>query len=783
MIVSPGSSTSASAAIVLSVISPAGTITQTVRGFSSFADEVLERRPRRRAVGGERLHRVRADVVADAAVAVAHQPPDDARAHPAEPDHPELHRHCPSPWSAPSVDGDGFPPHAISPDRISCAARHKRSAAAWKVRAHWQIRSSAGARSCVALGEFLDAVPAGGSALLLEGDAGIGKTALWQEGAAPCARARLPRPHRRARPTPSCGRRSRPSATCSRRCWTRRCRAWCRCSDGRSRSRSCCGSRRGRRRRHGCSRRRSSRSCGCSSRSVRFSSRSTMRSGSTRAPRRSSGSCSGGSRPSRSGVLATVRGRPVEAPFELDRGFPGLPAPPGRTALRRGDPPAALGSAVAQPAAAGARARARGIGREPVLRARGRARARPTARSARTACTCSCPRACARSSQSDWARCRRRYARRSSPWPRSALPRSRCSSRWRRTTVDDIELACRRRVLELDGDRIRFTHPLLAPVCYEEMPLHRRRRLHRRLADLDLDPEERARHLAIAAAGPDEEIAAALDAAAAHAWGRGAAQAAAELAERAIALTPPDAATPINRTAHHRGRALLLRGRREEGDGVARRGGRLREARPDAGRCALRARGRDRGDGRQTRRYRPLRASRSPSPASRADSAPTSSASSRASRPCEARTRTSTQLAEAGLALAEQLGDPDVLVVSLVTVAEITFWRTGRIRRDLLERAMAGAGTRPIEPDEDLARSRRRPADDARLAARSVRPPRRSARPVAPADRRGVRARRPRRRPRASSSSPGWRWRAATGTRPRDCATRRRRSAAKPGGR
>jgi predicted ATPase len=34
----------------------------------------------------------------------------------------------------------------------------------------------------VALAEFLEALPAGGSALLFEGDAGIGKTALWQEG-------------------------------------------------------------------------------------------------------------------------------------------------------------------------------------------------------------------------------------------------------------------------------------------------------------------------------------------------------------------------------------------------------------------------------------------------------------------------------------------------------------------------------------------------------------------------------------------------------------------------
>jgi AAA ATPase domain len=35
-----------------------------------------------------------------------------------------------------------------------------------------------------ALARFVEAVPAGGRALLIEGDAGIGKTALWQEGMA-----------------------------------------------------------------------------------------------------------------------------------------------------------------------------------------------------------------------------------------------------------------------------------------------------------------------------------------------------------------------------------------------------------------------------------------------------------------------------------------------------------------------------------------------------------------------------------------------------------------------
>jgi DNA-binding CsgD family transcriptional regulator len=68
----------------------------------------------------------------------------------------------------------------------------------------------------------------------------------------------------------------------------------------------------------------------------------------------------------------------------------------------------------------------------------------------------------------------------------------------------------------------------------------RRRRLHRRLAGVVGEPEERARHLALAAEGPDEAVAAALDEATTRARSRGAWDAAGELLERARGLTPPD---------------------------------------------------------------------------------------------------------------------------------------------------------------------------------------------------------------------------------------------------
>jgi DNA-binding CsgD family transcriptional regulator len=91
------------------------------------------------------------------------------------------------------------------------------------------------------------------------------------------------------------------------------------------------------------------------------------------------------------------------------------------------------------------------------------------------------------------------------------------------------------------GD-VRFDHPLLASAAYEAADPAQRREVHRRLAELVADPEERASHLAAAATGPDETVAEALDQAARRARARGAPAAAAELSEQAAQLTPPDQA-------------------------------------------------------------------------------------------------------------------------------------------------------------------------------------------------------------------------------------------------
>jgi DNA-binding CsgD family transcriptional regulator len=92
-----------------------------------------------------------------------------------------------------------------------------------------------------------------------------------------------------------------------------------------------------------------------------------------------------------------------------------------------------------------------------------------------------------------------------------------------------------------DGVRLRFGHPLFAEAVEEVTPASEWRAIHLRLAALTDGPEDRARHLADAASGPDAEVAAVLDGAAQEARGRGALGAAARFAERAAELTPaPD---------------------------------------------------------------------------------------------------------------------------------------------------------------------------------------------------------------------------------------------------
>jgi DNA-binding CsgD family transcriptional regulator len=101
-----------------------------------------------------------------------------------------------------------------------------------------------------------------------------------------------------------------------------------------------------------------------------------------------------------------------------------------------------------------------------------------------------------------------------------------------------IRAAVEAGVLAVDGDRLSFTHPLLATAAYSRLDREAKRDVHARVAAVVDDVEDHARHLALAADQPDAEVALALDAAARRARSRGAPDAAAELWDAAARLTP-----------------------------------------------------------------------------------------------------------------------------------------------------------------------------------------------------------------------------------------------------
>jgi len=127
---------------------------------------------------------------------------------------------------------------------------------------------------------------------------------------------------------------------------------------------------------------------------------------------------------------------------------------------------------------------------------------------------------------------------------RDALLRAAVLARPDTETIDPAELAPAEEAglvrVKLDG-RIEFVHPLFASAVYSAAPAARLREAHGAVADLARDPEERARHLALAAPGPDAGVVRELQAAARHARMRGSPDSAAELTGLALRLLPADA--------------------------------------------------------------------------------------------------------------------------------------------------------------------------------------------------------------------------------------------------
>jgi DNA-binding CsgD family transcriptional regulator len=126
--------------------------------------------------------------------------------------------------------------------------------------------------------------------------------------------------------------------------------------------------------------------------------------------------------------------------------------------------------------------------------------------------------------------------------------------RWRVRWPDDPTL------IAVSASTLRPGHPLVGAQVIAIAPDEERRSAHRALAELADGSEERARHLALAATGPDELVAAALEGAASQAAARGAPEMAIELADLAARLTPPDEAELLLRRRRALGELLLRAG-------------------------------------------------------------------------------------------------------------------------------------------------------------------------------------------------------------------------------
>lgn len=104
--------------------------------------------------------------------------------------------------------------------------------------------------------------------------------------------------------------------------------------------------------------------------------------------------------------------------------------------------------------------------------------------------------------------------------------------------LDALDEVVRAGIVRVEGDVARFDHPLLAAGTYSRLGPEERRGLHAALASSLQDPVERARHLAHSTISESSEAAGELTGAALIAARRGQPTLAAELARAAVRVTP-----------------------------------------------------------------------------------------------------------------------------------------------------------------------------------------------------------------------------------------------------
>jgi DNA-binding CsgD family transcriptional regulator len=117
-------------------------------------------------------------------------------------------------------------------------------------------------------------------------------------------------------------------------------------------------------------------------------------------------------------------------------------------------------------------------------------------------------------------------------------------------------------MVDVGDDHLRFAHPLYAQCVRQLASPARRRAVHARIAEVVLEREERARHLALAVDPPDDAVAEALEEAAAGARARGALRAASELLNQASLFTSTGDAAAAHRRAFEAAEIAILAGDR-----------------------------------------------------------------------------------------------------------------------------------------------------------------------------------------------------------------------------
>lgn len=106
------------------------------------------------------------------------------------------------------------------------------------------------------------------------------------------------------------------------------------------------------------------------------------------------------------------------------------------------------------------------------------------------------------------------------------------------SSTDSLEPAIATGLVTLDLLDVRFRHPLVTSAVYQRASLSERRRIHAALADAVADPDRRAWHLSASAIGADEQIATQVELAATRSEARGGLAAAVDGFARAAELSP-----------------------------------------------------------------------------------------------------------------------------------------------------------------------------------------------------------------------------------------------------